>query len=131
MGGVRRKMPPPTEAPKQSPDVPRVALLARLDGMFGAELDHLGTLRGAVAKSIAEQGLTPAMIRESTAISRALAAISAEARAREVHEKKMADGMSGDEKLALIVEFIRDLPAHEREDILAELESLKGHESVL
>ncbi len=127
--GKHTKVAPPkprAERPKERPP-----LNDRIDDMLHVELDHLETLRTAVEATLAKGDAPPALVRESAGVSRAIAQLSAEARAREKHTKERATAMTPEEHDDVLKTHLAAMPADRRQAITAYLIELDGLKTVL
>jgi hypothetical protein len=110
MGKHLKVNPAPTEQEVGTPD----ALLRRT-------ALHLQNLLGASERLIAAGEATPAIMRESVAVARALTALAAEVRQQEKHARGLLDSMGPDELLGLLSEYCSTLAPELQQKLIERL----------
>ena len=97
-----------------------------------ANLAHLRALMGTVEATLASGELTPALARESAGLSRAITAVMAELRQQEKHHRTMVDRLTPEERLRLVIEFVRnEATAEMRVEFRRMLDDLDSAEHIL
>lgn len=102
-----------------------------VDEMLREELGHLRTLRATVSAALAAGEATPALVRESAGVARALVAVSGEIRQREKHARQQVADMTPEEADALVAEYLRELTKERRAELREFLDELDREEAVL
>lgn len=98
----------------------------RIDEMLLSELARITSLQESMTFSLTNGLATPALLRESNGLSRALAQVSAEQRAREKHISILVDSLTVGDEDAIVMEFLSELPRPRRKaffDLLQKLET--------
>lgn len=96
------------------------------DALLRDELEHLRSLRQTVADALASGKATPALVRESAGVARALVSVSTEIRQRDKYARSTVPKMTPEERDELVLSYIRDLPKERRaviRELLDELDS--------
>lgn len=119
MGGKRTKLPASAPTPAVSAVPEPAALLERAQG-------HLDRLLGTVEAGLAQGEVTPALVRESSGVARAIVAVSAEQRARdraaEQADRQAAAGMTA----ANVIAFLRRTSAEDRRAVSRALQQIES-----
>jgi hypothetical protein len=85
------------------------------------ELEHLLDLRAGIKRALDSGDATPALVRESAGVSRAVATLSAEIRAQEKHERAADKNLSPADFDSLVVAYLEEIPAKRRLAIIEQL----------
>lgn len=94
-------------------------------GLLQEQLALLRAMNGGAAAAAAKKGgITPAVLRETAGIARAISLLAAEIRQREKHAHRAFDRLTVEERFEALCSTVRELSAPERDRLRALLDEL-------